>query len=148
MVIMYWSLGLWPRRHWRHSLKYVLGLESRAEWNAKYAAVRGYPVLHEIAPLLGPECRLLIERYQYNLPVEALPYMSTEAELLALHVLPESERIDYLNSNNFAFFYSYHFSQDTPEWLKGVRVFDEYQQSGRLGYRVYWLKHCEKRRNR
>jgi len=99
ICIMFWTLGIWPRRHWRASWPFVLGLENRAAWHERYAPVRGYPVLHRVAASLDSKHRLLIGGSYYNIPVESLPYISTEKEWVIFSKLPNEERLRYLKVN-------------------------------------------------
>lgn len=114
------TLGLWDNRHFRESWRFVLGRESRAEWQARMVPHRGYPALHAIAPRMDKDHRLMIGASIYNLPEETLPYASTERELYDFGFLSEEGRRDYLIQNHFAFVY--YRGTGVPKWAEEARV--------------------------
>jgi hypothetical protein len=128
--------GIWTHRHWRASLSFVAGLESRAEWQARVAPARAYNDLHRVAEYMDADHKLLIGSELYNLPQTKLSFASTEKEVTDFLRLPDEAKLSYLKEHRFAF---YHQTEKAPQaWASGLPVFAEYQPraKGDLQYKI------------
>ncbi len=123
MVFLIAYLGVWTLRDRRASLAFILGRETRAAWQQRVAPGRGYVPMHEVAPLLGPTARLMVGVAYFNIPREALPYVSTEAETTIFSKVPFEERLAHLREQGYAFYVDT--SGESADWKNGLEVFAE-----------------------
>jgi hypothetical protein len=114
--------GIYESYYCKLSWRFVFGLDDRAAWHDQISPNRGYRVLRQIAPRLGPECRLFVVRspfVQYNVPEEVLHLVNTEEEHAACLALPDAEKLRYLQERGFCRLYA---AAEVPAWASGLPV--------------------------
>jgi hypothetical protein len=118
--------GVWSVRHRRASLPFVMGRQSRAGWQEKVAPARAYGAMQRVGPELGERNRLMGNAALYNLPDSAVPFVSTEAEVVEFRALADREKLSHLKARGFG----YYLSTSEAPWAEGLEVIDSGAQGG------------------
>ncbi len=114
--------GIWVMRDRRTSLAFILGRESREQWQERTAPGRAYVPLHRLSENLGVNTKLMSVGYFYNLPAAAIPYVSTEAEYYDFINTPDDQKIRFLKLNKFKFYL--HSDENNPIWTNELKILD------------------------
>jgi hypothetical protein len=127
--------GIYESYYCKLSWRFVFGLDDRMAWHDQVSPLRGYRIFRQLAPRLGPGCRLFLMRgpyVEYNVPEEVLHLTNTEEELATCMALPDAQKLGYLRERGFCLFFSV---AEVPAWASGLPV-----EASRYSNRVLRLR--------